>query len=114
MRRLPIAAALLLLAAPAAAHHGWSGYDETKLVTIKAKVEAPRYANPHGEIYLTQGKKRWHVILAPVTRMEARGMGEADLTAGTPVTVEGYQSTADANELRAERIIVNGKTVELR
>lgn len=114
MRTLAIAATLAAIAFPAAAHHGWAGYDEKTLVTIKAKVEEPRYANPHGELYLTQGKRRWHVILAPVTRMEARGMNEADLEPGTTVTVEGYQNTSDANELRAERIIVNGKTVELR
>ena len=83
-------------------------------MTIKAKVEEPRYTNPHGELYLTQGTKRWDVILTPVTRMEARGMEAADLKPGTMVTVEGYQNTADPNELRAERIIVNGKKVELR
>jgi len=112
--RIILAAALAAIAGPAFAHHGWAGYDESKLVRIEAKVEEPRYANPHGEIWLTQGKKRWHVLLAPVTRMEARGLAEGDLKAGTKVRVEGYQNTADANELRAERIIVNGKTVELR
>jgi hypothetical protein len=30
------------------------------------------------------------------------------------VTVEGYQNRSKPDEMRAERIIVNGKTVELR
>jgi hypothetical protein len=36
------------------------------------------------------------------------------LAVGAQVSVEGYPSRSDPNEMRAERIIVNGKTVELR
>jgi hypothetical protein len=36
------------------------------------------------------------------------------LKPGTPVTVDGYPSTRNQHEMRAERITVAGKTVELR
>lgn len=110
-----LAAALILAAVPASAHHGWSGYETMKLVSVEAAVANPRYANPHGQIELRNGRKRWQVILAPVTRMDARGLRQADIAAGQRVRVEGYVNLKDANELRAERITVAGnRTVELR
>ena len=39
---------------------------------------------------------------------------EEMLKVGTTATVEGYRSTSDQQEMRAERITVAGKTVELR
>jgi hypothetical protein len=56
----------------------------------------------------------WEATLAPLSRMQARGLSEEMLKPGTPVTVLGYPSTRNEHEMRAERIIVAGKTVELR
>lgn len=52
---------------PAAAHHGWSGYDASKELTLTAKA-----------------------------------------------TVVGYPNRSNADEMRAERITIDGATVELR
>jgi hypothetical protein len=46
--------------------------------------------------------------------MMNRGLTEEMLKVGTSATVEGYQSTSDEKEMRAERISIAGKTVELR
>jgi hypothetical protein len=46
--------------------------------------------------------------------MQARGLKEEMLKPGTIVTVVGYPSTQKEHEMRAERIMVAGKTVELR
>jgi formylmethanofuran dehydrogenase subunit C len=46
--------------------------------------------------------------------MEARGLAKDQLKPGSGVTVEGYANRGKAEEMRAERIIVDGKTVELR
>ena len=55
---LLIAAATLALAAlPAAAHHGWSSYDETKPVTLTASFAELSWGNPHGS-----AKMRWRQI----------------------------------------------------
>jgi hypothetical protein len=56
----------------------------------------------------------WEATLAPLSRMQLRGLSEELLKPGTPVVVEGYPSTRNQHEMRAERITVAGKTVELR
>jgi hypothetical protein len=43
-----------------------------------------------------------------------RGLPAEALKVGMTVTVEGYPHKTEAEELRAERIMVEGKSVELR
>ena len=106
---------LALLAAPAAwAHHGWSEYDSTKPLTVSGTILASGYEHPHGHIRLETPRKTWHVVLAPPSRMEARGLPPADLKAGSTVSVVGYANREKPEEMRAERITAAGKTVELR
>lgn len=113
-RILPLLTAGLLVAAPAAAHHGWSTYDATTLVKLTAPVLESSYEFPHGAIVMEVEGKRWDVVLAPPSRMTARGLPAADIAAGKSITVEGYASRVHDGEMRAERIHVDGRTVELR
>ena len=46
--------------------------------------------------------------------MENRGLSKAALNPGARVTVMGYPNRTKPDEMRAERITVNGRTVELR
>ena len=104
-----------LSAAPASAHHGWSGYDADKPMTLTGVIRESGYEHPHGHVRLeVEGARTWRIVLAPPSRMERRGLLASALTAGTKATVMGYPSRTDPVELRAERISVNGKTVELR
>ena len=113
--RLGLAAAVFsLLATPAAAHHGWSGYDQNKELTLDGTIAESGYEHPHGHVRLTAGDKTWVVTLAPPSRMERRGLASSALTTGTKARVVGYPSRTDPNEMRAERIIIDGKTTELR
>jgi hypothetical protein len=98
----------------AQAHHGWSSYDATKTLTITAPIDELKYENPHGLIWITHEGKRTEVYLAPPARMVARGLQPDALIVGKAVTVEAYANTADPAELRAERITVDGKVIELR
>ncbi len=107
-------ATAVLAALPAMAHHGWSEYDATKPLTLTGKVLASGYEHPHGHIRLQAPGKTWMVILAPPSRMEARGLPPADLVKGKTVTVVGYANREKPEEMRAERISSGGKTVELR
>jgi hypothetical protein len=110
-----VAAALpILIPALAPAHHGWSGYDSSQALTLSGIVREAGYEHPHGFVKLETKDKTWLVVLAPPSRMENRGLPRAMLTPGTTVTVEGYPNRTDAGELRAERITIAGKTVELR
>lgn len=97
----------------AEAHHGWSSY-ESEARTLVGPVTALSYANPHGTIEMTAEGKAYRVILAPVSRMNSRGLSAEMLAVGTQVTVVGYVKRDDPGEVRAESISVGGKTVELR
>lgn len=108
-----LAAATGALAGTAFAHHGWSGY-EPEIQKLSGVIEQASYSNPHGSIQLKTDEKTWEVVLAPPSRMTGRGLTQDMLKVGATATVEGYQSTSDEKEMRAERISVAGKTVELR
>jgi Family of unknown function (DUF6152) len=103
------------LGAPAAlAHHGWSEYDAAKPLNLAGTIVESGYTQPHGYVLLQSADKRWHVVLAPPSRMESRGLARESLKAGTKVTVYGYPHRSKLDELRAERITVGDKTTELR
>ncbi|MBL8518949.1 MAG: hypothetical protein JNM76_18460 [Betaproteobacteria bacterium] len=106
--------ASLLQAPHAAAHHGWSEYDATKTLKETGTIKESGYEHPHGFVKLDTGAKTWLIILAPPSRMEARGLPKDALKVGNKVTIEGYVKRSDANEIRAERITAGNKTVELR
>lgn len=115
--RLPalILAALAAFAAvPALAHHGWGSYDTAKAFTITAPVEHLDWSNPHAHLTLKHDGATWEATLAPLARMQARGLTQEMLKPGTVVAVYGYPSTRTPNEMRAERLTVDGTTVELR
>ena len=113
-------AAFLLIAvgaagpAPAWAHHGWSGYDSGRAMTLTGTIAESGYEHPHGYVRLQAGGKVWVVVLAPPTRMENRGLPREALRPGATATVVGYPKRDDPDEMRAERITVAGKTTELR
>lgn len=117
-RRLSQACAAILIAAPLAggalAHHGWSEYDSSKPLTLTGVIKESGYEHPHGHVHLETPGKTWQVILAPPSRMERRGLSRADLKTGTKATVTGYANRGKPEEMRAERITIDGKTVELR
>ena len=105
---------LLFVATSAWAHHGWSSYDTSKAVTLDAPLAEVRYRNPHAEVEVDHEGKRWLVILAPISRMESRGLPSDALAKGKKVTIEAYPRNDGTAEMRAERITVDGKTIELR
>jgi hypothetical protein len=106
----------LLVAAPAAvlAHHGWGSYDASKAVTVEGPIETSSYTNPHATITVKAADKVWTVTLAPVSRMQVRGATRQLVAVGKTVRAVGYASKVNPGEMRAERITVDGKTVEMR
>ena len=111
---MKILALLLVTPLAAWAHHGWSEYDSSKPLTLTGKIVESGYEHPHGHVRLETPGKTWNVVLAPPSRMERRGLEKGALKPGASVTVEGYANRDKPEELRAERILVNGKTIELR
>jgi hypothetical protein len=112
--RTTLALLLLLSGAVAHAHHGWSGYDESKPKTLSGTIERSTWSNPHGTIQLKTADASWKVILAPVARMKSRGMTPDMVAKGAKVSVVGYAHKEHKSELRAERITVGKSTFELR
>ena len=101
----------------ALAHHGWSGYDSSKVLTLNGTIRESTYANPHGMLRFEvagANAKTWSAVLAPPSRMSARGLTQEMLQVGTTVTVVGYPHSQKDEEMRIERITVGGKTIELR
>ena len=115
-RTLAITLIVFVLAAPAAvlAHHGWGSYDASKLVTVEGPIAVSTYTNPHVQITVKAADKTWTVTLAPISRMQSRGAPAEFVAVGKTVKAEGYASKAAPGEMRAERITVDGKTVEMR
>ena len=114
MKRRTLVFAIGLAPALALAHHGWSEYDSTKLLKLSGKVVQAGYEHPHGFIRLETPGKTWLCVLAPPSRMDSRGLEKGALKPGATATVEGYANRNKPEEMRAERITVGGKTVELR
>ena len=100
-------------AARVAAHHGWTGYQE-KETQLTGTIAATSYENPHGQVDLNVDGKRWQIVLAPPSRMQARGLQREMLKVGAQATVVGYIHKTTPTELRAERITIGDKTTELR
>jgi hypothetical protein len=113
MKRL-LLAALACFPLAALAHHGWSEYDSSKVLKLTGKIVEAGYEHPHGHIRLETPGKVWQVTLAPPSRMENRGLPKEWLKPGASATVEGYPNRNKPEEMRAERITINGKTIELR
>jgi hypothetical protein len=107
-------AALVLMPAVALAHHGWSGYDSSRVLNLTGTIRDAGYEHPHGYVKLETSDKTWLVVLAPPSRMENRGLPREMLKPGTQATVVGYPNRTDPGEMRAERITIGDKTTELR
>lgn len=95
-------------------HHGWANYDQQKVQDYTGTIQSSTYENPHATIQVNQDKKVWTVVLAPVSRMEARGVTAEMVKKGNTIRVVGYPHKKVKDEMRAERIFVDGNKYELR
>ncbi len=113
--RTGLAVALFLAALPpAVAHHGWGSYDARNPVTVEGKILTSKFENPHVTLTVTGQGKTWTLTLAPTSRMMNRGALKEMVAAGKTISAYGYPSTVNSDEMRAERITVDGKMIEMR
>ena len=114
-RRILLLGALLCAPTLAIAHHGWGGFDTSKALDNTGAVVRSTYANPHGTLYMARDGKELIIELAPVFRMEARGLAETDIAPGKTVRIYAYQNRGNPSVYRAEWIEPAGKQrIELR
>ena len=114
MKTVTFFSVFAVLTGAALAHHGWGSYDAAKPVTVNGQIMTSKFENPHATITVKATDKVWTVTLAPTSRMSSRGASEQVIAVGNQVSAYGYPSTANRDEMRAERITVDGKTYEMR
>ena len=112
---LPLMVAAVFCLSFSLLHHGWSSYDQKKVLNLKGEILEYSYDNPHGMLKFKSEDKTWTVVLAPPSRMESRGLTEDMLKKeGTNAVVVGYPHMKIEDEMRAERTTIDNKTTELR
>ena len=114
LTRISLATFVLFCVAFTTIHHGWSNYDQKKVLDYTGTIEESTYENPHSTAKVKDKDKTWTVILAPPSRMDTRGVKSDMLKKGTSVRIVGYPHLSVADEMRAERIFIDGTKYELR
>ena len=112
-RRAALALALVV-AVPAAAHHGWVGYLQEDFM-LDGTVQSAYLGNPHGVVKVqdTAGKV-WDVVLGPPSYQNRAGLTDALVPAGAPVTAFGHRHTDPARfEMKTERLDVNSRRFDI-
>lgn len=111
------AAALLFVsfaAAPALAHHGWSGQSDTQ-IEVSGKVLKPvSLAGPHATMQINADGQVWDVTLAPPARTESAGLTPKALAVGDTVTVRGNRNSDPKRfEIKTVRVTSAGKNYDI-
>jgi hypothetical protein len=102
-----LACASLVAAAPALAHHSFSGeYDSTKPITLTGKVTKVEWTNPHARFYIDVkgddgNTTNWNLELASPNVLKRQGWASNSLKEGDVVTVEGSLARSGAKMANA-------------
>ena len=116
-----LAFASLVAAAPALAHHSFSGeYDSTKPITLTGKVTKVEWTNPHARFYIDvkgdDGQTtNWNLELASPNVLKRQGWASNSLKEGDTVTVEGSLARSGAKMANARLVtLADGSRVFAR
>ncbi|MCR4268698.1 DUF6152 family protein [Nitratireductor sp. ZSWI3] len=109
----PLFLAILLLTAPALAHHGWS-WTEDGQFRLEGVITDIYIGNPHATLDVDVEGEVWRVELAPPSRTIAAGFDEDAAAPGDTVVAIGNRSRDEGERrMKAVRIIVNGNTYDV-
>ncbi|MGA0557137.1 DUF6152 family protein [Larkinella sp. VNQ87] len=114
LQKSSLALFVLLGVAFAPMHHGWGDYDQTKVLDYTGTIEESKYENPHATARIKDKNKTWLVYLAPTSRMQERGVSAEMIKKGTSLRIVGYPHKTVKDEMRAERVFIDGKKYEMR
>lgn len=110
MRTSLALSALLLIALPAAAHHGWAGQGEDEFEITGTVEKTVSLAGPHATMKIKVNGKVWDITLAPPARTEKAGLKEDTLPLGATVKVQGHRNKDEAKlEIKTEKVTWNGQ-----
>ena len=106
-----IAACLLLLGAPAAAHHGWGGYQTAEFDLEGTVASDVVFTGPHALMRIKVGEQLWDLTLAPPARTAGAGLKSGVIPLGARVQIHGHRHVDPKRfEVKTERVTWNGKT----
>ncbi len=111
---MALAGGLVLAAAPAIAHHGWS-WAESEKMTLEGTITAISMAPPHPTLRVRAADGRdWQVDLGNPRQTSASGFTGETAKPGDAITVLGNRSR-EANEahMKAVRITIGGKNYDM-
>ena len=120
-----VAASLLLVSSPVSAHHGTSGYDMEKVITLNGTVTSFNWSNPHCLVRIdvkdSKGDvKDWVVELAAPTLMTRNGWTKDSLKPGDEVVAETHPAKNGATtglsgaSTSILKFVVNGRALPFR
>ena len=99
--RLPVVvaavAALLVLSAPALAHHGVAGYDLAKTISVHGTVTKFDWSNPHVVVYVDAKNdsgelQHWTIEFASPVHMVRAGWSKNSMKAGDDIVIDTHPS----------------------
>jgi hypothetical protein len=111
-----LAAAVLLVTAPASAHHSFAVYDMTKNVEFKGVIETMKFRNPHSAMTLivTQpdGSKQTidFVETAPANMLVRMGLTPEMVAPGKTITAIGAPRHDNPNALFLKAVVLEDGT----
>jgi hypothetical protein len=114
---LTVAAILLVVAAPALAHHGQAGYAVTEPHTVKGTVADFQFVNPHCIVTVDvkdeKGEtQKWQGELTSPNHLLRAGWNAHTLKPGDQIEISGWRAKSGANSMWITKTILNGQ--ELR
>ena len=109
--RTGLAAALMVAAVPAFAHHGWGGQEEAVTTLNGTVVQGVSLAGPHATMKIKVGNDVWDLTLAPPARTERSGLKEGLIPVGATVMVRGNRNS-DHNRHEMKTIYIKQGATE--
>lgn len=105
--------AVLAMAVPGMAHHGWS-WTEDGFFELTGVIREVYVGNPHATLDVDVEGEMWRVELAPPTATIRAGFTEDTAKPGDEVVAIGNRSREKTEKrMKAVRITVNGKTYDI-
>ena len=108
-------AALILLAAPAFAHHSTAEYDMTTLTSMKGTVTKFEWTNPHAYIYIDVKDDKgavvqWTAELASLGMLSRVNWKRDTVKPGDEITIYGNRAKDGRSVMRLDKVVfANGQ-----
>jgi len=109
----------LLIAASAAAHHGYAAFDTSAEVTFKGTVTDFHFVNPHCVIEFdvkgSDGQvQNWKAELTSANHLAPKGWSESTIEAGEEISITGYRAKNGAPSIWVTKIhLANGQELSI-